>query len=87
MEKENFIHRLMQKMGKCDKDVHESVDRLVNELLDAFRDELSSSTQDRSSDADPILLALKRYSTYFNAYPLKTVFFSYSSHCERKAVA
>ncbi len=51
----------MQRMGKGEKDVHESVDRLVNELLDAFRDELSSSTQERSSDADPFLLALKRY--------------------------
>lgn len=49
----------MKKISNGDSEVHEGLDRLVNDLLDAFRDDLSSS-QDRASDADPLYIALVR---------------------------
>ena len=50
----------MQKIGKGDAEVHEGLDRLVNDLLDAFRDDLSSSQDGTSTDVDPLFVALVR---------------------------
>lgn len=43
-----------------DREAHVNVSRLVGDLLFALQDETSSSSQDRSMDSEPFLLALKR---------------------------
>jgi len=61
VEKEDFISRIMKKMSpSSNRDVHGNVSRLIGELIFAFQDDLSSSSQDRSNDADPFLNALRR---------------------------
>jgi len=54
------VTRLMEKMGGQETpETHVSVNKLVGDLLFAFRDDMSSGTQDRSNEADPFLVALK----------------------------
>lgn len=60
--KEQFIMKLVNSMDKFQvKEAHANVCRLVGDLLFALQDESSSSSQDRSIDSEPFLLALKRY--------------------------
>lgn len=54
--KEQFVDRLIKKMGGEENRDHEGVHRLIVDLLAAFRDDWSSN-----ADSNVLYLALRRY--------------------------
>ncbi|CAG7704199.1 unnamed protein product [Allacma fusca] len=80
MERERFLARLMEKMGGQETpETHVNVNKLVGDLLFAFRDDMSSGTQDRSNEADPFLVALKSPQTL--AVLLEVIFKDFPEVC------
>ncbi|CAL8079760.1 unnamed protein product [Orchesella dallaii] len=63
--REKFFMKLVNSMDRLhSRESHMNVSRLVGDLLFALQDESSSSSQDRSMDSEPFLLALKSNATF-----------------------
>lgn len=92
VDKERIILRIMEKMTRHElEEVHANVSRLIGDLLYAFQDEMINSSQDRSTDCDPFLLALRSHETitckhcvlalYKIVYILSSVFYTLFMNC------